>query len=207
MSEKELLQSLEEDAKRECDAMLENASREAEITEKKAAEEMEKLKEQRLEQTKASLKRERVKRLAGARAYANEVLLKERQRAVAKALDEVNAGLHELRKEKGYPEIMKRLFKEAMDRWRAFMKEEKALAVVPKQDLSLFKDLSSSDAYEIVADETGNMSPGVIVIGKDERFKIINTLHSRLEMARSELVSMIDRTLFASQESGVKSQK
>ncbi|MBI3752702.1 MAG: hypothetical protein HY266_01490 [Deltaproteobacteria bacterium] len=196
MSEKELLQSLEEDTKRECDAMLENARREAEITEKRAAEEMGKVKEQRLEQTRTSLKLERVKRLAGARAYANEVLLKERQRAAAKALDEVNAGLHELRKEKEYPEIVKRLFKEAMDRWRAFMKEEKALAVVPKQDISLFKDLSSSAAYEIVAYETGDMSPGVIVIGKDERFKIINTLHSRLEMARSELVSMIDKALF-----------
>jgi len=137
--------------------------------------------------------------LANAKLYANEVILKERQLAVAKILDEVNNRLKELRKDKDYPEILKRLCKEAMDGWHAMgtdfksVPTEKALIMVSKQDISYLKHILG---YEIVSDESEDISPGVVIMSRDKRFKIINTLHSRLEKKRTELVSMIDKMLF-----------
>ena len=194
MSEKELLKALEDDARRECTAMLETARREADAIIKEVTEKMEKVKKEKFEQAKASMQSDRARRLTNARLYAREVMLKERQLAIAKIFDEVGNRLKELRKDKDYPEILKRLCKEAMDGWHDSMKDKKALIMVSKQDISY---LNNTSGCEIVSDETGDMLPGVIIMSRDKRFKIINTLHSRLEKKKPELVSMIDNVLFA----------
>lgn len=175
MLEKELLKTLEEDARRECASIIEDAQKEADDIIKKAAEKLEKMKRERLEQAKASLQKERIKRLADARLHANEIILRQRQLAITKIFEGVAERLSELRKEKDYPDILKRLCKEAMDGWHDSMKDEKA--------------------FEILSD-AGDILPGVVIMSRDKRFKIINTLHSRLEKARPELVSMIDKILF-----------
>lgn len=177
MAEKELLKTLEEDTRQECASIIENAQKEADDIIKKAAEELEKVKRERLEQVKASLQKERIKRLADARLHANEVILRQRQVAVTKVFECAVKRLNELRKGKDYPDILKRLCKEALDGWHDSMKDEKA--------------------FEILSDETGDMLPGgVVIVSRDKRFKIINTLHSRLEKKKPELVSMIDKMLF-----------
>ncbi|MDP2682952.1 MAG: V-type ATP synthase subunit E family protein [Deltaproteobacteria bacterium] len=175
MIEKELLKTLEEDTRRECASIIEDAQKEADDIIKKAAEKLEKMKRERLEQAKASLQKERIKRLADARLHANEIILRQRQLAVTKVFEGVAGRLSELRKGKDYPDILKRLCKEAMDGWDDSMKDEKA--------------------FEILSD-AGDMLPGVVIMSRDKRFKIINTLNSRLEKARPELVSMIDKILF-----------
>lgn len=193
MSEKGLLKAIEDDTRRECASIIENAQKEAEGIIKKATEELEKVKRERLEQAKASLQEEKIKRLADARLYVNEVILRQRQLAVTKVFECVVERLNELRKEKDYPDILKRLYKEAMDGWHDSMKDEKTLVMVSKQDVSYLNNISGC---EIVSDETGDMLHGVVIMSMDKRFKIINTLHSRLEKKKPELVSMIDSTLF-----------
>lgn len=205
MSEKGLLKAIEGDTKRECASIIENAQKEAEGIIKKATEELEKVKRERLEQAKASLQEEKIKRLADARLYVNEVILRQRQLAVTKVFDCMVERLNELRKEKDYPDILKRLYKEAMDGWHDSMKDEKALIMVSKQDVLYLNNISGC---EIVSDETGDMLPGgVVIVSRDKRFKIINTLHSRLEKKKPELISMIDEILCSGQESEVRSQK
>ena len=194
MSEKELLKALEDDAGRECTAMLETARREADAIIKEVTEKMEKVKKEKFEQAKASMQSDRARRLTNARLYAREVMLKERQLAIAKIFDEVGNRLKELRKDKDYPEILKRLCKEAMDGWHDSMKDKKALIMVSKQDISY---LNNTSGCEIVSDETGDMLPGVVIMSSDKRFKIINTLDSRLKKKKTELVSMVDNVLFA----------
>lgn len=196
MNEKKLLQAIEEDTRKEYEAILKNAGIEAEAIVKAAEEEMEKVKEQRLEQAKAFLHQERLKKLAGAKMYAAEVLLKERQAMAAKALNEVNVELKRLRSGKEYPAILKRFFKESMDEWRILVKEEKALAVVSAHDYSLLKEFAGEASCEIAADETGSILSGVIIMSKDKKNRIVNTFDSRLEKAKTELVSVIDRALF-----------
>lgn len=195
MSEKELLKALEEDTRRECAFIIENAQKEAVGIIKKAVEELEKVKRERLEQVKVSLQEEKIKRLADARLYANEVILRQRQLAVTKVFELAAERLNEMRKGKDYPDMLKRLCKEALDGWHDSMKGEKALIMVLKQDASYLNNTSNC---EIVSDETGDMPPGgVVIMSRDKRFKIINTLHSRLEKKRPEIVSMIDKMLFA----------
>ncbi len=199
MSEKELLMAIEEDARRECAAILENAQKETEAIIKEAEEEQARRKRDALENAKAFLESERIGVLAGARLYANEAILKQRQLAINRVLEGVSNSLDELRMHHDYPEILKRLFSEAVERWRtdAGSQAERPLVIVSKEDVRLLKGFDDISLFEIIADETGNMSPGVIIMGKDRRHRIINTLHSRLEKARAGLVTMIDRILWS----------
>lgn len=195
MSEKELLKILEEDTRRECAAILENAGQEAEAIVKAAIEGQERFEIERLENAKASMDSERVRMLANARLYANEVILKERQFAIARVFEKASDRLKRVRSNKDYSKIFERLLKETIEQWRTYMKGEKGVIVVLKEDMLFLKGFNDTNC-ELIADEAGNMPPGIIIMSKDKKYKIVNTLDSRLEKARPELVSIIDKTLF-----------
>ena len=55
MSEKELLKALEDDARSECTAILENARRDADAVTKETIDELEMVKQRRLGQAKTSM--------------------------------------------------------------------------------------------------------------------------------------------------------
>lgn len=195
MSEKELLKILEEDTRRECAAILENAGQEAEAIVKAAIEGQERFEIERLENAKASMDSERVRMLANARLYANEVILKERQFAIARVFEKASDRLKRVRSNKDYSKIFERLLKETIEQWRTYMKGGKGVIVVLKEDMLFLKGFNYTNC-ELIADEAGNMPPGIIIMSKDKKYKIVNTLDSRLEKARPELVSIIDKTLF-----------
>lgn len=201
MAEKELLKALEDDARRECASIMENAKLEAEEIIKKAIEESENAKAEKLEYIKASLERERIKRNTSARLRANEIILKQRRLAVTKVLDAVAGKLNELRSEKNYPDMLERLFIEALDEWLAKMaagEKSKVKVIASKQDAAIIKNVwNDKRATGIVSYETEDMPPGIIIASEDKRFKVVNTVQSRLEKARPELISMIDRALFS----------
>lgn len=194
MSEKELLKALEEDAKRECTAILENARQEADAITKAAIEDQERLMKEKFENTKLHMHSERTRMMANARLYANEATLKERNLVLSRVFDIVYDKIDGLRSAKDYPKIFEKLLREALDTWHIYMKGEKGVIRVAKEDAPLLKGFKDAN-YEII-DEEGNMSPGVIIISKDKRYSILNTLHSRLGKARPEIVSMIDKILF-----------
>lgn len=204
MSEKEFLQALEEDTRRKCQDILEKARLEAEAMIKGAAEDVEKMRDREIEKIKASMQSERLAMLAKARLKAREILLKERQEASARVLDEVWSRLKGIRGDRSYPDILERLFKEAMDKWRIHGIGQKAVGILLKEDIPLLKTLVSDAECEMTPDETGNMAPGVIIMSEDGKYKIINTLHSRFEKARPEMVAIIDRILFRGEKQGKK---
>lgn len=196
MSEKELLKALEEDARRECAAILENASKEAEAVVQGVVKELERSRAERFENMKVSIELQRMRMSAGAKLRAKGLALNQRQAAIAKVLRCAHNRFKQIPKDKAYPDILKRLLSEAVDNWRNYMKGEKALIAASKEDASVFKSLKHIADCEIIPDERGRMSPGVIIISKDKRYKVTNTLESRLDKARPELVSIIDRALF-----------
>ncbi|GEM_PF-3500269 len=205
MSEKEFLKALEDDTRRECAVMLENAQKEAESIIKTATEEQERFNRERFKKAGADVETERIRMLANAKLCANEVILKERWLAINMVFERVSDRFRELRMDKEYPKILEGLLKEAFAGWRGRMSSDKeAVVMVSKQDMPLLKGfiLNLPKGFnhdfncEVVADETGNVSTGVVIMSKDRRYKIVNTLDSRLEKARPELVSMIDRMLF-----------
>jgi vacuolar-type H+-ATPase subunit E/Vma4 len=196
MSEKELLKALEQDARREYAAIIEEAEKEADTILKAAAEEANGLRQKEFEKAKKSIEFQKVGMLANARLYAKELILKERQLAINKVLDMAYNRLQEMRHDKDYPDILKRLFKEAADKWLTYMQDEKAAVVASKKDIAILADLNNASGFEFIPYQTENMPPGVVIMSKDKRYRVINTLHSRLERAKIELTSMIDRILF-----------
>jgi len=196
MGEKELLKALEDDARRECNAIIENTLAEADAIIKTAIEEMEKKKKEGLETIKACMQMERTRRLADARLYAREAILKERQAGINRVLEKTRDRLGDIQKNRDYPVVLERLLKEALAEWNGSMKGRDAQIIAAKRDIPLLKKIrASDDNYEIVPDEAEAVSSGVVIASKDRRFRITNTLISRLERAKGELVSVIDKAL------------
>ena len=196
MGEKELLKALEDDARRECNAIIENTLAEADAIIKTAIEEMEKKKKEGLETIKACMQMERTRRLADARLYAREAILKERQAGINRVLEKTRDRLGDIQKNRDYPVVLERLLKEALAEWNGSMKGRDAQVIAAKRDIPLLKKIrASDDNYEIVPDEAEAVSSGVVIASKDRRFRITNTLLSRLERAKGELVSVIDKAL------------
>ena len=203
MSEKELLKALEDDTRRECAVMLENAQKEAESIIKTATKEQERFNRERVKKAVADMEIKRIRMLANAKLHANEVELKERQLAVNRVLEIVSNRFKELRMAKEYPKILEGLLKEALAGWKDRMSSDKeSVVMVSKQDMPLLRTSellnfrTSAFNCEVVADETGNVSTGVVIMSKDRRHKVVNTLDSRLQKARPKLVSIIDKMLF-----------
>ena len=196
MGEKELLKALEDDARRECNAIIENTLAEADAIIKTAIEEMEKKKKEGLETIKACMQMERTRRLADARLYAREAILKERQAGINRVLEKTRDRLGDIQKNRDYPVVLERLLKEALAEWNGSMKGRDAQIIAAKRDIPLLKKIRASDGnYEIVPDEAEAVSSGVVIASKDRRFRITNTFLSRLERAKGELVSVIDKAL------------
>lgn len=196
MGEKELLKALEDDTRRECNAIIENALAEADAIIKTAIEEMEKKKKEGLETIKACMQMERTRRLADARLYVREAILKERQAGINRVLEKTRDRLGDIQKNRDYPVVLERLLKEALAEWNGSMKGRDAQVIAAKRDIPLLKKIRASDNnYEIVPDEAEAVSSGVVIASKDRRFRIANTLLSRLERAKGELVSVIDKAL------------
>ena len=196
MGEKELLKALEDDTRRECNAIIENTLAEADAIIKTAIEEMEKKKKEGLETIKACMQMERTRRLADARLYVREAILKERQAGINRVLEKTRDRLGDIQKNRDYPVVLERLLREALAEWNGSMKGRDAQVIAAKRDIPLLKKIrASDDNYEIVPDEAEAVSSGVVIATKDRRFRITNTLLSRLERAKGELVSVIDRGL------------
>ena len=196
MGEKELLKALEDDTRRECNAIIENTLAEADAIIKTAIEEMEKKKKEGLETIKACMQMERTRRLADARLYAREAILKERQAGINRVLEKTRDRLGDIQKNRDYPVVLERLLKEALAEWNGSMKGRDAQVIAAKRDIPLLKKIRASDNnYEIVPDEAEAVPSGVVIASKDRRFRITNTLLSRLERAKGELVSVIDKAL------------
>jgi len=197
MGERELLKALEDDARRECNAIIENTLAEADAIIKTAIEEMEKKKKEGLETIKACMQMERTRRLAKARLDARGIVLKERDAGIKRVLEKTRDRLGDIQKVRDYPMVLERLLKEALAEWNGSMKGRDAQVIAAKRDIPLLKKIRASDNnYEIVPDEAEAVPSGVVIASKDRRFRITNTLLSRLERAKGELVSVIDKALY-----------
>ncbi|MBI5328974.1 MAG: hypothetical protein HZB80_11915 [Deltaproteobacteria bacterium] len=196
MSEKELLKALEQDAKREYAGIIEEAEKEADAVLKTAVEEADGLRQKEFEKARISVELQKLETLANVRLYAKELTLKERQFAISKVFDAAYNRLQGLRHNKDYPDILKRFFKEAADKWLIHMRDAKAAVLASKKDIAILSDLNNDYGFELIPNPIENMPTGVVIMSKDKKYKMANTLDLRLEKAKAELVSMIDKMLF-----------
>ncbi|MEK7846972.1 MAG: V-type ATP synthase subunit E family protein, partial [Nitrospinota bacterium] len=99
-----------------------------------------------------------------------------------------------LKKGGKYSDILKRLLRETVDKGREEMDTDELMVYISEDDLHLLRDTAVSQGIEI---KTGKeVAEGVIVASRDDRFKLINTLKSRMERAKMDLLPLLNQMLF-----------
>ena len=191
MSQEELLKALEEDARRERNSLLSDAEAEAGTIRSEALEELKKLKEADLLKFKVSLSAEIAKATNDARAYSNGIISAARNAAIAMVREKVEDEFKRLPQRDDYPEILGKLFMEALDS----IGEVKTIVFVPESDLSIFRKMDTLKDRDV---RPVNMDSGVMVTSEDGRVKITNTIRTRLAKAMPELNVEIRRVLWNS---------
>ena len=191
MSQEELLKALEEDARRERNSLLSDAEAEAGTIRSEALEELKRLKEEDLLKFKVSLSAEIAKATNDARAYSNGIISAARNAAIAMVREKVEDEFKRLPQRDDYPEILGKLFMEALDS----IGEVKTIVFVPESDLSIFRKMDTLKDRDV---RPVNMDSGVMVTSEDGRVKITNTAITRLSKAMPELNVEIRRVLWNS---------
>jgi len=191
MSQEELLKALEEDARRERNSLLNDAEAEAGTIRSEALEELKRLKEEDLLKFKVSLSAEIAKATNDARAYSNGIISAARNAAIAMVREKVEDEFKRLPQRDDYPEILGKLFMEALDS----IGEVKTIVFVPESDLSIFRKMDTLKDRDV---RPVNMDSGVMVTSEDGRVKITNTAITRLSKAMPELNVEIRRVLWNS---------
>jgi len=191
MSQEELLKALEEDARRERNSLLSDAEAEAGTIRSEALEELKRLKEEDLLKFKVSLSAEIAKATNDARAYSNGIISAARNAAIAMVREKVEDEFKRLPQRDDYPEILGKLFMEALDS----IGEVKTIVFVPESDLSIFRKMDTLKDRDV---RPVNMDSGVMVTSEDGRVKITNTIRTRLAKAMPELNVEIRRVLWNS---------
>ena len=191
MSQEELLKALEEDARRERSSLLNDAEAEAGSIRSEALEELKRLKEEDFLKFKVSLSAETAKATNDARAYSNGIISAARNAAIAAVREKVEDEFKRLPQRDDYPEILGKLFMEALDS----IGEVKTIVFVPESDLPIFRKMDTLKDRDV---RPVNMDSGVMVTSEDGRVKITNTAITRLSKAMPELNVEIRRVLWNS---------
>ena len=191
MSQEELLKALEEDARRERNSLLSDAEAEAGTIRSEALEELKRLKEADLLKLKVSLSAKIAKATNDARAYSNGIISAARNDAIARVREKVEDEFKRLPLRDDYPEILRKLFTEALDS----IGEVKTVVFVPERDLPIFRKMDILKDRDV---RPVNMDSGVMVTSEDGRVKITNTAITRLSKAMPELNVEIRRVLWNS---------
>ncbi|MBI5287292.1 MAG: hypothetical protein HY878_06860 [Deltaproteobacteria bacterium] len=190
MSQEELLKALEDDARREREAILREAEEEARRIVEEAQKELKRLKEEDLLRLKASLSTNRARALNNVEAYSKGLLLETKHSVIKEVFRRVEEELDNLSSREEYPEILRRLLLEALNGMGG---GDGAVTFVSKDDLPLLKGVSLPQWLEIKA---GDVKLGVIITSMDGRRRVINTLKSRLGKARPGLLHVLSEILF-----------
>lgn len=189
MSQEELLKALEEDARRERNSLLRDAEAAAGTIRSEALEELKRLKEADLLKFKISLSAEIAKATNDARAYSDGIISAARNAAIAMVREKVEDEFKRLPLRDDYPEILRKLFMEALDS----IGEVKTVVFVPERDLPIFRKMDILKDKDV---RPVNMDSGVMVTSEDGRVKITNTIITRLAKAMPELNVEIRRVLW-----------
>lgn len=188
MNQEELLKALEEDARKEREGVLQEAEEEARRIIEEAQQELKRLKEEDLIRWKALLATERAKAINEAKAYAMALLLEARYSILQEVFQRAEK---ELEKREGYPDVLRRLILEALEDRKDG--EGRVIAFVSGEDLPILQGINLPQGVEIRA---GEVRLGVVVTTRDGRRRVVNTLKSRLEKAKTGLMTILNEMLF-----------
>lgn len=194
MSYEEFIKAIERDAAKEREKVLNDARTEADKIIKDTEAGLKRLKDERINELKVYSEKDRILTIIRAEREARMLLLSLREEIISGLFIKAERKIFELKKGGGYSDILKRLYKEAVDKGREEIDTGGLVVYTSEDDLHLLKDTAVAQGIEIKAGE--DVMEGVIAASRDDRFKLINTLKSRMERAKMDLLPLLNHMLF-----------
>jgi len=192
MSYEDLIDSIEKDAVKERQNLIDNAGIEANSIVEKVKNELKVLREKKITEFEGYLESEKALAVGQARREADILSISVKSEVLSELFQKAEKKIVEIKNGGNYKDILIKLLREAIERWGEEIKTDDFIVYVSEEDLSFLKNFSN-DA-EIKADR--DMKEGVILISKDNRFRLINTLKSRMERAKADILPSLNKILF-----------
>jgi len=192
MAYENLLKSVEESAQERERDLREKARSEVQAISEETKNQTAALKQSLLEEAKRAVTVEKNKRIYLTKGENKEKLIKTKERIFILAFAEAEQRLSQIRKDPGYPAILKNLTREAV----GALGGEKVLVHIDKLDEHLIKGILSdlNSAGEVIPDL--HSAGGLVVSTTNESVKISNTIETRLERAKEQKKLQIYAVLY-----------
>ena len=194
MSYEELISAIENDAERERQKIIEDAGIEAKSIVEKVKNELKVLREKKITEFENYLEKERALAAGQARREADILSISVKSEVLSELFQKAEKKIVEIKNGGNYKDILIKLLREAIERWVEEIKTDDFIVYVSEEDLSLLKNTDISSEFEIQAGE--DMREGVILVSRDNRFRMVNTLKSRMERAKADMLPVLNEILF-----------
>lgn len=194
MSYEELIDSIEKDAVKERQKIIDDAGIEANSIVEKVKNELKVLREKKITEFENYLEKERALAASQARREADILSISAKTEVLSELFQKVEERIVELKNGGNYKNILIKLLIESIERWKDEIKTDDFIVYVSEEDLSLLKNTDISGEFKIQADK--DIKEGVILVSKDNRFRMVNTLKSRMERAKADMLPILNKVLF-----------
>ncbi len=194
MSYDELINAIERDALRERQKILEDAMIEADNLIEGAKRELKKIKGERLAELRHSFERERTRAVSSAKRDAKALSLLAKDEIISEVFRETEKKVTEIKKGKGYPYILIKLFKEVAEKGRMELDSGEFEVCVSEDDMDILKR-EMQDGVKLKPDR--DIKEGVILASSDGRIRLVNTMKSRIERVKADMLPILDHVLFS----------
>ncbi len=190
MSHQDLINALLQDGKRQCEQIIEKARADAEGIIKNTEKELEERKRGLLNKIEADIKIKSVQIINRANINANGKILKAKYEAIEDIFQKATERFFEIKNENKYLSIFEKLCKEVLGDIKGETK-----VIMCREDASLFNKLFPDIKAEIAPVNSSNIF-GIELITKNGSVIIKNTLNSRLEKIKPEIILELNNLLF-----------
>jgi vacuolar-type H+-ATPase subunit E/Vma4 len=190
MSHQDLIRALLQDGRRQCEQIIEKAKADAEEIVKDAERELERQKKAYLDKIEADIKIKSIEVINRAKISANGKILKAKYEAIENIFQKATERFLEIKNEKKYLSVFEKLCKEVLGDIKGETK-----VIMCREDASLFKKLFPDIKAEIAPVNSSKVL-GIELITKNGSVIIKNTLISRLEKIKPELMLELNNLLF-----------
>ena len=194
MSYEDLIDSIEKDAVKERQNLIDNAGIEANSIVEKVKNELKVLREKKITEFENYLEKERALAAGQARREADILSISVKSEVLSELFQEAEKRISELKRGGDYKDILKGLFREVVEKGKDEISDGEFIVYVSEEDLSLLKNTDISREFEIQAGE--DIREGVILVSRDNRFRMVNTLKSRMERAKADMLPILNEILF-----------
>ena len=194
MSYEELIDAIEKDAVKERQKIIADAGFEAKGIIEKAETDLKSLKEKKIAEFEGYLESEKALAAGQARREADILSISVKSEVLSELFQKAEKKIVEIKNGGNYKDILIKLLREAIERWVEEIKTDDFIVYVSEEDLSLLKNTDISSEFEIQAGE--DMREGVILVSRDNRFRMVNTLKSRMERAKADILPVLNKILF-----------